>query len=367
MPFKPKRKLKKVDASFISLVTAGANNKSIIYKSKDYSEDANNFAKEIKILKTDEDQRMVFGIVYSPDEVDSQGDIATAEVIKEMAYNFQKNAHSNNVDKQHSFKGEEGFVAETWITKAGDNVFPTEKEGSWAVGIKIEKEETWALVKSGEIKGLSLAGVAEIEPIEDDEPDSFLQKIRKAFGLVAKTELKKDFNEELQKQQFKTTVYALYSSIDKVMYDESISDKKSMILENVSQFVNTLNGLPVTKSVVEIDKAGRVISANNLKKLQSALKEITDLISTASKSLTEEEDSNVQKNKKESDMTPEEIQNIVVEALKPITQELADLKKSIEDSKKELSERVEKVEKATPGSAQSQDPPATEAKDKIWI
>jgi hypothetical protein len=40
-----------------------------------------------------------------------------------------------------------------------------EKEGSWAVGIKVEKEETWQLIKNGEITGLSMAGMAVVEEV----------------------------------------------------------------------------------------------------------------------------------------------------------------------------------------------------------
>ena len=43
------------------------------------------------------------------------------------------------------------FVAESWITKGSDPLFPDEPEGSWAVGIRVEDESLWASVKKGEL------------------------------------------------------------------------------------------------------------------------------------------------------------------------------------------------------------------------
>lgn len=153
---KAKRKLSKVDVQFISLVNAGANNKTIIWKSAAETKDAPTIDKDIPILKVDEDKRLVYGIVYSPDEVDSQGDTMSGGDIIEMSYNFMKSERNTQIDKDHNEKPNEGFVAESWIVKGGDSVFPKEKTGSWAVGIKVESNETWKLVKSGKISGLSI-------------------------------------------------------------------------------------------------------------------------------------------------------------------------------------------------------------------
>jgi len=158
------RRLKRIDVNFISLVDKGANRKKLVFKREGARELA--FEKPVTIKKLDEDQRMVFCIVYSPEEIDTQGDTASAEVIKEAAYNFMRCARTNNVDKQHDFIPDEGFVAESWIVKDNDAVFPEEAAGSWAVGIKVENDETWNLIKSGDITGLSLAGLAVTEEIE---------------------------------------------------------------------------------------------------------------------------------------------------------------------------------------------------------
>lgn len=157
------RRLKKIDVNFISLVDKGANRKKLIFKRDAEGETA--FEKILPIRKQDNEERIIFCIVYSPDEFDTQGDCASADVIKEASYGFMRSARTNNIDKQHDCIADEGFVAESWIVKENDFVFPEETEGSWAVGIKVENKETWNLIKGGEITGISLAGIAVTEEV----------------------------------------------------------------------------------------------------------------------------------------------------------------------------------------------------------
>lgn len=159
-----KRVLKDIQISFISLVAKGANNKTIIWKSSEKESPV--FEKPIEIKKIDNEKRIVYGIVYSPGEVDSQGDVVNNPIeIENAAYAFMQARNTTNVDKQHDFDPDEGFVAESWITKENDPLFADQPIGSWAVGIKVLKEDTWIAVKSGEITGLSMAGVAHAEDV----------------------------------------------------------------------------------------------------------------------------------------------------------------------------------------------------------
>jgi len=151
------KQLKDIRVSYISLVKAGANGKEVIYKS---TQEPPVWTRDFKILKNDEEKGIVYGIVYSPDEEDSQGDFAKAEDIEKAAYDFMKSKKVENIDKEHTFKKEDAFVCESWIVRKGDALFPDEKEGSWAVGIKLENDELKKAVKSGEISGLSMAGNA---------------------------------------------------------------------------------------------------------------------------------------------------------------------------------------------------------------
>ena len=110
-----------------------------------------------KLVKNDT-KRIIKCPVYVPLVEDTQGDFMTAEEIEKMAYGFMKKMNLHNVDKQHDFNPDEGYVCESYIAQKNDpDGF---EEGSWVVAIKVEKEDTWDQIQKEEITGLSLAGFA---------------------------------------------------------------------------------------------------------------------------------------------------------------------------------------------------------------
>jgi len=192
--------LKNMQISFISLVRKGANNRTIIWKSADEPPESRNVA----IAKIDDEKRMVYGVVYSPDEKDLQGDWTTAQEIEKAAYDFMRSLSLHNVDRSHSWTPEGAYVAESWLIRKGDELFPAEKPGSWAVGIKVEKPELWAEVKKGDISALSMVGSGEREDREIEKSEkSILDAIRKYFNkkgeeiVMDKTEVEKIVKEAM--------------------------------------------------------------------------------------------------------------------------------------------------------------------------
>ncbi|WP_103583186.1 XkdF-like putative serine protease domain-containing protein [Campylobacter concisus] len=191
-------KLTNLSITHISLVKAGANKKSIIYKS-DASEPS--FEKDVSIAKFDEEKGVVYGIVYSPDEVDTQGDFTDAAEIEKAAYAFMKDLKGQNIDKEHDFKPDgKAYVAESWIVRENDALFKSEKVGSWAVGIKIESDELKELIKSGEIAGLSMAGFAKREEVQKNDT-SIAAAIANGFNeLLKKFEKTKKGEDKVEKE-----------------------------------------------------------------------------------------------------------------------------------------------------------------------
>ena len=350
----PLREIVDADISFISLVKAGANQKVVIWKSAKQPGELT-LQKEIKILKTDEEKQMVYGIVYSPGEVDTDGDFASAEAIEKMAYNFMKNARTTNVDQQHDFVADEGFVAESWITKSGDPLFADQPVGSWAVGIKVENQETWGLVKSGEIQGLSMAGAAQTVPVQKKNGGV----MKNAFETIVKffkEKIQKDFNSDYAKEQLWALYYALTDSVWKVLdnlqYGTITKDEaKEQLFIQVSQFMEKLKAVDVTKEMKPI------ITPEVLEKI--------DTLSQALQALTE--GANIKKSQ-EADMEKQDVQKMIDEAMKPVNDSLEELKKSLktteekskpetipaqksdEPTLKDVLDRIEKLEKTTPGS-----------------
>jgi|GEM_PF-1454375 hypothetical protein len=232
--------IKNIQIDFISLVKKGANQKEIIFKSRDA------FTKTIEIKKIDKEKQMVYGVVYSPEEEDSQGQFTTVEEIEKAAEKFMKAGKTAMVDKNHDEQAGQGFIKESWIKKDIEPLFPDEKNGSWIVGIKVENENTWEEIKKGEITGLSMQGIANVLTgdalgVKKEEAqeanlqhETILEKIRKKFASV-----KKSFNEDFEKSQFRTLVMTFFDSCINAYYDGSINDEALIpaIQTNYSQFI----------------------------------------------------------------------------------------------------------------------------------
>ncbi|MGE4399391.1 MAG: XkdF-like putative serine protease domain-containing protein [Campylobacterales bacterium] len=184
------RKLKDMNITHISLVNKGANKRNIIFKSADAEP---KHEKEVSLVKYDDKKGIVYGIVYAPNDIDTQDEFATADEIEKAAFGFMKSLNAKNVDKNHDFENKDAFVAESWIVKSGDALFPNDV-GAWAVGIKLESDELKQAVAKGEIGGLSMAGTAVKEEVASssfnvaDMVKSVVEGVRKAFESKDKKE-----------------------------------------------------------------------------------------------------------------------------------------------------------------------------------
>jgi len=130
----------------------------------DDSDDDEEFEKQIPIFaveKSGDDKRIVYGIVYSPDEVDAQGDQASAEEIEKAAYHFMEHVQTFKLmhkGKAAKIKILESYIAPENLTIAGRKI----KKGSWILVTRILDEKIWKLVKAGKLTGYSMAGYASV-------------------------------------------------------------------------------------------------------------------------------------------------------------------------------------------------------------
>jgi len=118
---------------------------------------------KFKIVKVDKKKQIVGGIVYEPDEVDTQGDYTdTAEIEKAMFRFMEKyatNAKRIRIDhkgKKYFFPILECFQPESDTVK-GDQLL---KKGSWWILIKILNKEIWKQIEDGTLTGFSMGGRA---------------------------------------------------------------------------------------------------------------------------------------------------------------------------------------------------------------
>ena len=161
-------KITQLSVSFLSLVKTPATGKGLVLKSDSVPEGSR--VNQFEFVIKNDDLMRAYGIVYAPNQEDSQGDITDADTIRRAATEFMREKRLENIDTEHSFSTEMAFVAESWLVRKGDALFPSEPIGSWAVGIQVGDPELWRQLKTGALTGISLAGAAQVIPDEDDDP-----------------------------------------------------------------------------------------------------------------------------------------------------------------------------------------------------
>lgn len=125
-------------------------------------------AKSLRLMKTAE-ERFVLGVVLEPTkemgEPDSQGDVYSAEAVRLAADKFM--AEYQNMGRQHqTLVNDKVKILRNWIaledmTINGQRVVA----GTWLLGVRVEDDDMWAAVKSGEITGFSIGGYANKTPV----------------------------------------------------------------------------------------------------------------------------------------------------------------------------------------------------------
>jgi len=124
---------------------------------------------EGKILKTDDEQRMVYGWASVVTEkgvpvIDRQGDVIEADTLVKAVNNFMEHVR---VGKAMHTGEQVGVVVHSLpITKEiGDALgIQSDREG-WVVAYKVYDDAVWEMVKSGELAAFSIGGRATKEEI----------------------------------------------------------------------------------------------------------------------------------------------------------------------------------------------------------
>lgn len=166
-------KLLNLNVNFISVVDDGANRKPIVYKND--AGDLARFEFPLRLAKADDEKGIIYGVVYEPDTVDTQGDWADGATIERAAHDFLVKGKVRMVDTMHDYSPIDGGVVESFIKNGEAKNYPEAKDGAWLVAIKPD-DMTKMRVKSGELRGLSLSGTA--LPSDEKRKSSDVPKAR---------------------------------------------------------------------------------------------------------------------------------------------------------------------------------------------
>lgn len=145
-------------------------------KADDEEEDKPDFLKEddeepgkitksfkIKIMKSDQEEQTVYGVVSEPDTIDLQGDRLSKSEIRKACHKFM--IESRKIAKEHNGQIDADIVENTIVPADYKCNGQVVKAHSWVMAVKIHDPEVWQAVKKGEITGFSIAGQGERTPI----------------------------------------------------------------------------------------------------------------------------------------------------------------------------------------------------------
>ncbi len=241
------RELSEINVRIISLVSAGANKKEVIYKNETLQAKL-----QVDFTKNDEEQGIVYGIVYAPDEVDTQGDFATQKEIQKAAYRFMKNGNTSwCVDVNHDMNIVDAYVCESWIVKSDDALFS--EVGAWAVGIKLEDERLRYKVKNGELTGLSMYGSGIIK--EEKMPlAQVIKEALKSFFGENKTITK---GESVDKEQVSELIKSELDGFKNEFLEknEALAKANEELLKKVNDLEEQLSKSKQDKSPATVEKS----------------------------------------------------------------------------------------------------------------
>ncbi len=126
---------------------------------------------EGQILKTDDEQRMVYGwasVITEKGEpvVDRQSDVIEADTLVKAVNKFMENVRVGKM--MHTGEQVGQVVHSMPITKEiGESLGITSDREGWIVSLKVFDDEVWDLVKSGQLTAFSIGGKAKRKVIDD--------------------------------------------------------------------------------------------------------------------------------------------------------------------------------------------------------
>ena len=240
----------------ISLVSAPAIEENWVF----FGKEKNN----LTLAKVDEEKRMLVSPALIPDKQIFRYDANTdsdyyvyfsKDTVRKASELYLKNNNHHKATEEHSERVSGVLTVESWIIEDPKNDKSTLygfslPKGTWMVKMKIENEDLWQKIKSGELRGLSIEGyfTSKFEQMQKKEPTT--EEIRTALKELLSVQ-KVEFNvaTENRLEMFKIAE-KISANADKLV-DEFENNKKRAA--NSIKSLNTVLG-KITKIYVDTDK-----------------------------------------------------------------------------------------------------------------
>ena len=256
----------------ISLVSSPAIEEDFVF----FGKEKNN----LTFAKIDEEKRMLVSPALIPLKQIYRYDAATdsdyyvyfsKETVRQASELYLKHNNHHKATYEHSDRVSGVLTIESWIKESEQDKskmygfdLPI---GTWFVKMKIENDELWSRIKSGELKGLSIEGYF-IDRMETMSKKEFTTK-----------EVRTALKELLSVQKVELGLAQDLEKADKL--SRKFIKELSKSREDVSDLYY------FTKNKIEQFNKSNKEYRNNIKKGKDAFKELTDNINKAQKSLKE--------------------------------------------------------------------------------
>jgi hypothetical protein len=125
----------------------------------------------VPIVKANDEQRVVTGVVLVPEQVDAHGDIYDSDVVQNAAWDFlEAYQDTTTLGLMHKKFSVDFGLLESYVAPNGLVIADTAiKEGSWVMTVRVKDDAIWQKVKDGKITGFSIGGVAKVKQLKPAE------------------------------------------------------------------------------------------------------------------------------------------------------------------------------------------------------
>lgn len=227
------------------------------------------------IVAKDDDERFLLGPVLVPGKADREGDVVSAENIREVAHKFTE--EYQNLDLMHTFENvaklSESFVARQDLSIGGTSI----PEGSWVLGVKVEDDEVWSQVKSGELSGFSIYGQGERSSLSSSPFDVDSEALESGEGELSESKTlgksgEESFEKSASAESEEISKDALLE-LDRVTFvslvdDPAVGDSEYVVMKR--------NGADVPESIAKAANADDVASIEDAEDPSSERRSIPD-------------------------------------------------------------------------------------------
>lgn len=251
-----KQELRDVTITHVSYVKRGANKKQFLFAKSADSNNNPDVEFDVRVVKNDDSaKKLLYGIVYEPNEIDAHGDSMNAEEIEKTAHEFMK--FYRNIDTEHNLIAGAGYVVECYIAPVDMEIGTQKiKKGSWVL-VTEATDEIWEDYLNGEITGYSMYGIARNTVTKTDQNNNkkigWMQKLLENIGIV------KSFEETLESEinNIKTDPFFIIDMMTEDWYknvnwpqtnDESLIMLSNSMKHAAAYIDNIVNSTEISKS-----------------------------------------------------------------------------------------------------------------------